>query len=43
MGGRRYWQPLSPVILLRGGEVSQEQFDPLIFIFREAVGLRVEC
>ena len=39
---RRYRQPLAPVVLLIGGQVSQEQLYPLILPFRDAVRLGVK-
>ena len=35
----RYRQPVAPIILLIGGQVSQEQFHPLILSFGDAVCL----
>ena len=39
---RCYGEPIAPIVLLIGGQVSQEQFYPLILPFRDSICLGME-
>ena len=42
MGSRSNQQLFGPIVLLGGGEMSQEQFDPLILVLQQSISLGVE-
>ena len=42
MHRRGHCEPVTPIILLVGRQMSQEQFHPLILPFRDAVRLGME-